>query len=1462
MSDLTDTNELDEYECGSDGELIRVNASGEPGRRQPTAPAEETKSEDLATTDLPFIKQGRGKRTSTASASAPPGGGKTRQRRTRATRTSPEAEDGQLADDDTEEDERPLRKRLATPSAKRATRSQGALPEVGPSRQQSTESLEVSSTPMSLHCSSDFASSHLERTERVRLLDAGGRLAKFHSRFSRNDKGKGREDEAIKEDDEATEDEAQKPWCTCHTPYNAEDERSMILCDRCNVWYHFDCVKLSEESTGRIDKYFCPACEGDTPSRTTWHAAAAPDSESSSSSSAPLMRRLGRSKRLRASSSDTPVIGTVLEAPVAEESVRRPAQKRPRAASAKVISYHETSASSSSSTYELRAAPRKTVPHDPYVESERRPRVQKATTTSGFRANDATLASMHSVAGPALSEGLSGGYSPAGFAAGSSTFAPQLLPSFPRASSATGNLANPESKPPSKIKIPRLPKLPKLPKEPKPPKVKVPRAPKPPKVARAAKRVQNRPEFTISKDSWVVPERLAMIPISPAIVIRPDAVGDRPAKNPHGVRFGVEPVVEEKRPGNADEILKKAVGPQRSKGKAAKNVKIEPAPSPSLSHEIEPVEVEVPPVEEILIDELPPIWCLGRQELCEALPYFKSYQGGHYDKDERCIGYLLDGYPSAQDCCADGGRVIISHDRDNLRVRALINCHKTHSPVVLIAGSSYDFFPWLAPRKIRYAVLGYYFVDKYWVEAEPRASAPGEHFNRFKWAPSQGEPWFSKVIGGKTPSSAPGPISAPLSIRHLLTDGAASAESLMPSFLEPSSSSALHETTCDECHQVATAVYEEDIGCYNERCSSFFKITGRSTVANPKDLKIREPFLRAIDNPSWPSTVPMALIPKSMDDIRAASVNFSQAGWRAFHCDQCGRLSSRSQWHQVECECCLTTVPVTYNTYTAAEASSAVVGAPIKPGKMAPGIIKTPIDLDGFSGWTYELGLDGAKVHHLRPTNAENLADSDRFFDDFQAPPAAQLFRRNALSMHKIPGEYLCSQFSFNTGAEYKHVVRVPTYSFDESPKVVADARTYLENVSRAIISEATPVAAVEFNEVLSVAYMEGAKMNFHDDGERGLDPVVSTLSLGGEATMSFRLKEKKKAKQPVAAPVAPALASGSAPSGSSTITSDSAPGSLTSGVFSDQVPQPNLTPAPAPPPPATAPSETSTPKRGPRTLLTLSLRHADITVMEGESVQKWYEHAITTKDGLRFGLPVPRCSSTWTSSIINHILLACADPPTRLAFSYVNKDTLAVATSQFRARLSPLDIVLDVRNPGRAWLRKEYVQLAANGQRRVKSKWEEATEEQMDWICWREKEIHVLAFEEWPKPIYISKDDWAKGLPGYDGYRGVVLASGAASLVAAEGMSDSCFGHAIRETWRHDPSGPCSDGLRVRDFAALYTGRYEIEAPSPSRLKRFLSRIKGKLGLRAGTRVRPSVVRIPVLQVLSVTTPGDDELA
>jgi hypothetical protein len=55
----------------------------------------------------------------------------------------------------------------------------------------------------------------------------------------------------------------------------------------------------------------------------------------------------------------------------------------------------------------------------------------------------------------------------------------------------------------------------------------------------------------------------------------------------------------------------------------------------------------------------PPVWADKRQALCEATPYFKSYQGGMYTNDCVMLGCLIDGFPGPRDL-VDSDIVIVT----------------------------------------------------------------------------------------------------------------------------------------------------------------------------------------------------------------------------------------------------------------------------------------------------------------------------------------------------------------------------------------------------------------------------------------------------------------------------------------------------------------------------------------------------------------------------------------------------------------------------------------------------------------------------------------------------------------------------------------------------------------------------------------------------------------------------------
>ncbi|KAF7725778.1 hypothetical protein EC973_009395 [Apophysomyces ossiformis] len=57
-------------------------------------------------------------------------------------------------------------------------------------------------------------------------------------------------------------------YCICRKPYDAP--RFMIACDRCDQWFHGECVGISEKQGEFIDVYFCSDCVKVTGKKPSW----------------------------------------------------------------------------------------------------------------------------------------------------------------------------------------------------------------------------------------------------------------------------------------------------------------------------------------------------------------------------------------------------------------------------------------------------------------------------------------------------------------------------------------------------------------------------------------------------------------------------------------------------------------------------------------------------------------------------------------------------------------------------------------------------------------------------------------------------------------------------------------------------------------------------------------------------------------------------------------------------------------------------------------------------------------------------------------------------------------------------------------------------------------------------------------------------------------------------------------
>lgn len=77
------------------------------------------------------------------------------------------------------------------------------------------------------------------------------------------------DDKEEKEEDEQEVDD--RLYCVCRTPY--DEDRVMIACDRCDEWYHTQCVNMPDLEVDLVDQFICPICVANNPHlplRTTY----------------------------------------------------------------------------------------------------------------------------------------------------------------------------------------------------------------------------------------------------------------------------------------------------------------------------------------------------------------------------------------------------------------------------------------------------------------------------------------------------------------------------------------------------------------------------------------------------------------------------------------------------------------------------------------------------------------------------------------------------------------------------------------------------------------------------------------------------------------------------------------------------------------------------------------------------------------------------------------------------------------------------------------------------------------------------------------------------------------------------------------------------------------------------------------------------------------------------------------
>ncbi|KAF7327298.1 2OG-FeII-Oxy-2 domain-containing protein [Mycena kentingensis (nom. inval.)] len=474
--------------------------------------------------------------------------------------------------------------------------------------------------------------------------------------------------------------------------------------------------------------------------------------------------------------------------------------------------------------------------------------------------------------------------------------------------------------------------------------------------------------------------------------------------------------------------------------------------------------LDLPLIIKYPLEHYPPIWAASRQEVCETLEYFQSYQGGVYFSGGVAKGYLLGGFGAPRDLFAFGGKLIISHGggkaewlrvkkgeatttaaddqrKDDPSVSALLVNYKMRKPLVLLVDDNYEYFPIdLKVGGIYIAVLGLYMIVNAWAERVLDETSQ-RHVVRWKFAfqwcenqasnrfpvrfigvtPAQNEPWWLSGTpsfpesGSRSDGTADGN-----------TEGGVGSPATTPT------------STCGECHQKSPIVYAEARNvCLKPECWRFWRPSEGDQLRDPT---YNEEFIQLLPGVVIPAGIPTSVMPTNPSLLIMREENYDKP-LRGWHCRLCGRVSCRINWDRYECSNCKAKYHILLRSRAAADLKKLptesdnyldtwIEDRPDVPEaeKILRGptnFFPTPSDSEPPSiGDWQKLVLPHAigAIYHIKcrkPTGALSADEILQLYQD-QAWDGELQLRRTPLKRSPPRGVMLTSYFSHNAGAKYQ----------------------------------------------------------------------------------------------------------------------------------------------------------------------------------------------------------------------------------------------------------------------------------------------------------------------------------------------------------------------------------------------------------------------------------------------------------
>jgi ssDNA-binding Zn-finger/Zn-ribbon topoisomerase 1 len=548
----------------------------------------------------------------------------------------------------------------------------------------------------------------------------------------------------------------------------------------------------------------------------------------------------------------------------------------------------------------------------------------------------------------------------------------------------------------------------------------------------------------------------------------------------------------------------------------------------------------------------PSVWADGRQALCETVPYFKTPQGGCHQNDGHVYAFYFDSVGHCREymdtdviIARSGGGMEMDKDRNLLQsrdheyqgkskqskgqVEAVLNNIRHKNPIVIICGDRNEGALCRMPHK--FCVLGWYKPIAVWTEKT--LGKGGRAFRTIKYR-------FER-LGSKDAWFAP-------------------KEGVSLTGEDYQLAGPLTYASCARCRKQHPQMYLEGWMCLTYDCESLWKVDGKRDAPygrleyNPAYLLQRTPWSN--EQEPYDVRVPIPDVGNYIGD------NLSYINTRGICCPKCGKCNSRRYFKGWKCEnreCDWERFPKHFTVRPAQLHSPWDTfgdGPSLGRNTFDEANVKLAIEhYHGMKIYRYTFnGVEGSLTHitsNARLNAAANgpndmLAALQQQDDpELELPLERRIFAgtgvkktdapktdvtseaarlrpeecpilnenravciypdNNSRRDHLQEGDFM-SSYSINYGMPYKFIASGSSLPFEKAPWPVRSARADLNWASQNILGQE---GHIDFNEQLIFAYLEKQKLEYHDDGEKGLGPRIATLSLGASARMHLRMKHK-----------------------------------------------------------------------------------------------------------------------------------------------------------------------------------------------------------------------------------------------------------------------------------------------------------------------------------------------------------------